>query len=131
MGGFKMRANKREPFFKTLAYMTKAKLVLTKTNLNLYGQMGVDALKDATPKESGVTADSWRYEVVREKGHAKIVWINDNVVGYNTVPVAILIQYGHLNKNGIYIEGVDYINPALRPIFNELAGKIWKEVKDT
>lgn len=127
MGGFKMGA-KGEPFHKTLAYMIKAKLVLTKANLNEYGKMGVEALKDATPKASGETAEHWDYKVIKEDGRAKIIWTNDNTVGYNTVPVAILIQYGHATKDGVYIEGLDYINPALRPVFTGLASKIWKEV---
>lgn len=128
MGGFKMGA-KGEPFAKTLAYMLKAKLVLTKANLNAYGKMGVEALADATPKASGETSQHWDYQVIKTGTHAKIIWTNDHTVGYNTVPVAILIQYGHLDKAGIYIEGLDYINPALKPVFTELAGKIWKEVK--
>lgn len=128
MGGFKMGAKNSKPFEKTLKHMTNMQRALDKINLNEYGRMGVVALQDATPKDSGESANAWDYQVVKNDSGASIIFTNDNVVGYNTVPVVILIQYGHLSKAGVYVEGRDFINPALRPIYDDLADKIWKEV---
>lgn len=128
MGGFKMGAKSGSPFRKTQNHMEKMQDVFSKINFNEYGRMGVVALSDATPKDSGETANSWDYFVEKTKDGVRITWTNDNVVGNNTVPVAILIQYGHLSKAGVYIEGRDFINPAMMPIYNEIADKIWKEV---
>jgi len=128
MGGFKMGAKSSSPFKKTQSHMEKMQDVFSKINFNEYGRMGVVALSDATPKDSGETANSWDYFVEKTKDGVRITWTNDNVVGDNTVPVAILIQYGHLSKAGVYVEGRDFINPAMMPIYNEIADKIWKEV---
>lgn len=93
--------------------------------LNKYGQRGLAALQSATPAESGKTANSWYYEITREKNRVKIDWCNSNVVnGYH---VAVILQYGHATRNGSWVEGVDYINPAIRPIFDEIAQLAWKE----
>lgn len=95
--------------------------------LNAYGKQGVDALAAATPVESGLTAQSWTYEVVRRKRGYSLVWRNTNVV--SGVPVAILIQYGHATGTGGWVEGIDYINPVILPLFEKIADEIWKEVK--
>lgn len=92
-----------------------------------YARMGVKALKEATPIDSGETANSWDYEIHYTKGKTKIVWTNSNVTK-NGTPIAILIQYGHYSKNGTFVQGRDFINPALRSIFAKLAEDIWKEV---
>ncbi len=94
--------------------------------LNRYGQMGVDALSSATPTDSGLTAMSWRYELHYSKGKRMLWFTNDNVV--NGIPVAILIQYGHGTNNGGYVQGYDYINPVIRPLFDKIANDAWKEV---
>jgi hypothetical protein len=91
-----------------------------------YGPAGVAALASATPRDTGLTASSWVYEVRPSRGGVTIFWKNTNIV--NGVPVAILIQYGHASKSGSYVQGKDYINPALRPIFDKIAEDIWKEV---
>lgn len=94
--------------------------------LDKYAQKGVEALSEATPKRSGLTASSWSYEI--EQGPSKIVisWSNSN---FNQgVPIALVIQYGHGMPNGGYVKGIDYINPAMKPIFDELADMVWKEV---
>lgn len=114
-------------FKKTLSYFVKANYVLRNANLEVYGKRGVEALQEATPSESGETAGSWDYVIVKEDHSAKIIWTNDKTVGDDHVPLAVLIQYGHATKNGAWVEGLDYINPALRPIFEEIAAKIWKE----
>ena len=93
--------------------------------LDRYGRQGVAALQMYTPKDSGETANSWKYEIF----NLGIAWSNTNVTG-NGTPVAILLQYGHGTKNGGYVQGRDYINPALQPIFDEIADNCWKEVKN-
>lgn len=95
--------------------------------LDKYGKMGVEALRSATPKDTGKTANSWSYEIVEKPGRTSIYWRNSNVV-YEWANVAILIQYGHATRNGGYVQGIDYINPAIQPIFNQMADEIWKEV---
>lgn len=95
--------------------------------LDKYGKMGVAALKAATPKDTGKTADSWSYEIVEEKGRTSIYWRNSNVVD-DWANIAILIQYGHATRNGGFVVGRDYINPAIQPIFDQMADEIWKEV---
>lgn len=95
--------------------------------LSQYGEKGVAALSAATPVDTGKTASSWIYEIVRGDGKTSIIWSNTNVVnGYANV--AILLQYGHGTRNGGYVQGRDYINPALAPIFDEIADAAWKEV---
>ena len=97
--------------------------------LAMYGQKGVDALANATPRDTGKTANSWRYEIVKDKDKDTVTihWVNDNVVD-GWFNVALMLQYGHATGNGYWIEGVDYINPALRSIFDSMAEEIWKEV---
>ena len=96
-------------------------------NLNIYGQRGVDALKKATPKDTGLTADSWRYEIKISKSDVKIIWSNLNI--QNGVPIAVILQYGHATGTGGYVQGIDYINPAIKPIFDDISEKVWKEMK--
>lgn len=95
--------------------------------LNLYGQEGVDALAKATPKDTGKTAASWSYEVTKGRESIAITWRNSNIV--DGVPIAVILQYGHGTRNGGYVEGVDYINPAMRPIFERIAARAWGEVR--
>lgn len=95
-------------------------------NLEKYGQEGVNALSSATPVDSGETANSWAYQVKQSRGSFSITWINKNIV--NGVPIAIVLQYGHGTRNGGYVQGRDYINPAIQPIFDKIADKAWGEV---
>lgn len=81
----------------------------------------------ATPKATGKTAASWSYEIKMDKSGATLCWKNSNIV--NGVPIAVILQYGHGTRNGAYVQGVDYINPALAPIFSALTDELWKEVK--
>lgn len=94
--------------------------------LSAYGEKGVRALAAATPSDSGKTADSWGYEIRQENGALSIYWTNSNK--NDGVNIAIILQYGHGTRNGGYVEGRDYINPAIRPIFDEMANEVWKEV---
>jgi hypothetical protein len=96
--------------------------------LQKYGALGVTALQGATPVESALTANSWYYEIVSKPGYFAIHWLNSHVEEPGTIPVAVLIQYGHATGNGGHVQGVDYINPALKPIFDQIAADMWKEV---
>lgn len=95
-------------------------------SLSRYGEEGVQALAEATPKDSGDTARSWTYEIERTSTSYAIIWSNTNVV--DGVPIAVLIQVGHGTGTGGYVSGRDYINPALRPVFDRIAASVWKEV---
>lgn len=96
--------------------------------LHKYGPMGVSALKSATPVDSSITAQGWYYEIVDKPGYFAIHWLNSHVEEPGTIPIAVLIQYGHATGNGGYVQGRDYINPAMRPIFDQMAADMWKEV---
>lgn len=113
-------------FSKTTKFLNK---LLKQDYLNVldkYGQKGVEALRRATPKDSGLTADSWDYEITKKGSDVRIHFVNSNI--QNGANVAILLQYGHATKSGGFVQGVDYINPALQPIFEKLADEAWKEV---
>ena len=112
-------------FKKTTRYLAKVK-DLSKIDLDRYGREGVAALASATPVESGVTASSWYYKILRENGKTSIEFCNSNV--NDGVPIAIILQYGHGTRNGGWVQGRDYINPAIQPIFDKIAKKAWKEV---
>lgn len=92
-----------------------------------YGELGVQALMDCTPKESGLTANSWSYEIVRDSEGISLYFSNSNV-SQGWANIAILLQHGHGTRNGGYVKGRDYINPAVQPIFDTLAEKLWREV---
>jgi len=94
--------------------------------LDKYGQKGVQALSTATPVDTGKTAESWNYYIKKTKTSAYIYWTNSNV--NNGVNIAIILQYGHGTRNGGYVQGRDYINPAMRLIFDEMANAVWEEV---
>jgi hypothetical protein len=96
--------------------------------LEKYGPIGVAALSAATPVDEGDTAAGWYYEIVNKPGYFAIHWLNSHVVNPGNIPVAVLIQYGHNTRNGGRVQGLDFINPALRPIFEQMAADMWKEV---
>lgn len=99
-------------------------------NLDKYGQIGVEALKAATPRNSGLTANSWKYEIADNGKSLYINWYNTNVVkGYFNV--ALMLQLGHGTKQGYWVKGVDYINPALAPVFDKIGADVWEEVKNS
>lgn len=95
--------------------------------LEKYAKIGLDALRDSTPVDSGLTRDSWVYKIQNDQNGITIIWENTNLI--NGTPLIILLQYGHATGTGGYVEGYDFINPAIRPIFDELAEKLWKEVR--
>ena len=123
MISFRQKGN----FSKLTNYLERAKSAVGMGLLDKYGRKGVDALSSATPVDTGLTASSWDYEIVNKKGSATISFTNSHIVDY--VPIAIILQYGHATRNGGWVEGRDYINPAIQPIFDELAEEAWKEVK--
>lgn len=112
---------------KTCRFLKHCRAVDLDSILDRYGQEGVEALTAATPKDTGKTAASWSYEVRKSNENISIVWTNTNIV--DGVPIAVILQYGHGTRNGGYVEGTDYINPAMRPIFERIAARAWGEVK--
>lgn len=113
-------------FSKLTRYLQKVKKSVRASDLDKYGREGVAALASATPVDSGETANSWRYEITVTKDIASITFYNTNI--QNGVPIAIILQYGHGTRNGGWVEGIDYINPAIQPIFNRIAEDAWREV---
>ena len=113
-------------FSKLSRYLEKVKEAAKVGVLDKYGQAGVAALSSATPVESGLTAQSWYYEIEHTKSSAIIRFLNSNI--NKGVPIAIILQYGHGTGTGGWVEGRDYINPAIQPIFDNIAEDAWKEV---
>lgn len=113
-------------FSKLTRFLERLKEGIGVGELDKYGRAGVAALSSATPIDSGLTASSWYYEITNTKGSASIAFYNSNQ--NKGVPIAIILQYGHATGNGGWVEGRDYINPAIQPIFDELAETAWKEV---
>lgn len=113
-------------FSKLSSFLERAKKPIKASILDKYGQEGVVALSSATPVDSGLTASLWHYKVDMSKNTCSISFYNDNVE--NNVPIAIILQYGHATRNGGYVKGRDYINPAIQPIFDKIANEAWKEV---
>lgn len=112
---------------KTKSFLNKmTKIVESESILNKYGQLGVNALRSATPVDTGLTSSSWQYKVDKKNGGYVLSWYNTHTI--NNVNVAIIIQYGHGTRNGGWVEGRDYINPAIQPIFDQMVDSIWKEV---
>lgn len=113
-------------FSKLNHFLERAREAIKIGDLDKYGRAGVAALASATPVESGLTASSWNYEISRKNGVVAIHFNNSNI--QNGVPIAIILQYGHGTGTGGWVEGRDYINPAVRPLFDEIANNAWKEV---
>lgn len=111
---------------KTTQFLERAKHSVRLANLDKYGREGVAALASATPVDSGLTASSWYYEIKYTNGGATIAFNNSNI--QNGVPIAIILQYGHGTGTGGYVQGRDYINPAIQPIFDKIADEVWREV---
>lgn len=116
----------RGDFSKTFKFLNH---ILNKDYLNIlekYGRLGVERLEEYTPKNTGHTSESWNYEITHGKDRTSISWINTNV--NNHVNIALILQYGHATRNGGWVEGIDYINPALKPIFDAMAKEAWEEI---
>lgn len=113
-------------FSKTMRCLSNAKNFDPVRVLDRYGREGVAALASATPVESGQTANSWYYKIERTRESATITFLNSHI--NNGVPIAIILQYGHGTGTGGWVQGRDYINPAIQPIFDKIANEAWKEV---
>lgn len=122
-----VKVTQKGDFSKTEKYLKKSMGLDYKSVLERYAKEGVRALSAATPIDSGETATSWDYEIVQKGSSISIIWKNHNI--NQGVNIAVILQYGHATRNGGWVEGRDYINPALRPIFDALAEAAWKEVK--
>lgn len=113
-------------FSKLTRYLERAKEIVHLGILDKYGRQGVEALSAATPIDSGKTAESWRYEIENKNGVASITFYNSNI--QNGVPIAIILQYGHGTGNGGWVQGRDYINPAIRPVFDNMIKEFLAEI---
>ena len=120
---FKHKGN----FVKLTRYFERVKEA-SKLNLDKYGRAGVEALSAATPVDTGLTASSWHYKITKKKGLIEISFNNSNI--QNGVMIAIILQYGHATRNGGWVEGRDYINPAIQPIFDQITKDAWREVTE-
>ncbi len=114
-------------FDNTEVFLKKMKSGTPYSIMEKYGRLGCDALASATPVDTGLTASGWFYTITKKKGHYSISWHNTHVV--TGIPVAVLIRYGHGTNHGGWVEGRDFISPAIRPIFDDIANKVWEEVK--
>ena len=121
-----IKIREKGDFKKLTSFLARAKEDLDIGVLDKYGTRGVAALSSATPVDTGLTASSWFYKIENKNGIAKIEFHNSNV--QKGVSIALILQYGHGTRNGGYVVGRDYINPAIQPVFDELAKNAWKEV---
>lgn len=113
-------------FYNTRSFLKRAKEANVHDVLVKYAYEGVAALQDATPKDTGLTSRSWSFEIQKQNKGYSIYWTNSNI--QNGVNVALIIQLGHATGRGTYVTGIDYINPALAPVFDRMADNVWKEV---
>lgn len=121
-----IRFEQKGDFSKLEKYLKKVKRTNLSAVLHRYGKKGVEALSAATPVETGVTARSWYYEVENSRNRVAINFYNSSIE--NGVPIAIIVQYGHGTGTGGWVQGRDYINPAIQPIFDEITKDVWREV---
>lgn len=121
-----LRITSKGSFKNAEKYLEHMKEAVYDLDLRAYGKRGVEVLKKNTPKDTGLTADSWDFKIEKDRKGVTITWTNDNI--NQNVNVAILIQYGHGTRNGGYVKGIDYINPALAPVFEEILKDAWKEI---
>lgn len=126
MAGRAIRLKTHGDWKRTEKFLMKISNFTARRVLEKYGREGVSALAEATPMDTGKTAASWDYSIEGTDGNWKIVWTNHNV--NKNVNIAIILQYGHGTRNGGYVVGRDYINPALQPVFDKFADEIWEEV---
>lgn len=121
-----IRFRQKGDFSKLTRFLERAKNAVHLGDLDKYGREGVAALASATPVDSGLTAASWYYKITNTNGSVKISFYNSNI--QNGVPIAIILQYGHATGTGGWVEGRDYINPSVRPVFDKIANSAWREV---
>ena len=122
MIGFRQKGD----FSKTTKFLTKLKQNVDISTFEKYGKKGVAALASATPVDSGLTANSWYYKIEKTNDAISLLFCNSNI--QNGVPIAVILQYGHGTRNGGWVQGRDYINPAIQPIFDQIVKEAWGEV---
>ena len=110
-------------FEKTKKFLNTPPSKILQSRLNSWGEQGVSALRSATPRDTGNTSESWGYKIISTPVSTSIVWTNSQDAG--GAPLAVLLQYGHGTNNGGYVEGIDYINPAIKPVFDNIAKEAW------
>lgn len=123
-----IRFRQKGDFSKATKYLEKAKKAAGMKDLSKYGKAGVAALSSSTPVDSGLTASSWYYEIKNQNGRISIDFCNSNV--NDGVPIAVILQFGHGTGTGGWVQGRDYINPAIQPIFDKIADEAWREVTE-
>lgn len=121
-----IRFRQRGDFSKLTRYLERVKEAAHLGDLDRFGREGVAALASATPVDTGLTANSWYYEIHRTREKVSIVFCNSN--NQNGIPIAVILQYGHGTANGGWVQGRDYINPSIQPIFDRIAEEAWREV---
>lgn len=121
-----IRFRQKGDFSNLTRFLERAKEKAYLGILDKYGKRGVEALASATPVDTGLTASSWYYKIEHTKGRSTLSFFNSNI--QNGIPIAVILQYGHGTGTGGWVQGRDYINPAIRPIFDEIANNAWKEV---
>lgn len=126
--GVYVRVKSRGNYRRAKQYLNNIKDKKFLRALAQYGEKGVQALREATPKRTGLTANSWGYRIEQDGNRTSLIWYNTNIVK-DYFNVAVMIQYGHATRNGGWIKGIDYINPALRPIFDNIINNIEVEVR--
>ena len=124
-----IRCTVKGDFKRTYSFLSRIRKLDFDSLLKKYGEEGIKALADATPKRTGKTAASWGYHIERKTGQISIVWTNSNMADH--VPVVVILEYGHGTANGGYVEGRHFISPAIRPVFDKIADAAWKEVFET
>ena len=122
MIGFRQKGD----FSKTTKFLTKLKQNVDISTFEKYGKKGVAALASATPVDSGLTANSWYYKIEKTNSSISLLFCNSNI--QNGVPIAVILQYGHGTRNGGWVQGRNYINPAIQPIFDQIVKEAWGEV---
>lgn len=115
--------------YKTTQFLNKVRKIDYRQILKKYGEEGLSALKENTPRDTGLTAESWSYSIEEMANGYSLKFRNSNF--QNRVPIAIILQYGHATRNGGWVEGIDYINPSIRPIFDRMAKELWREVTNS
>ena len=128
--GIVVQMSEKGDFKKTFKFLKAMQEKKFLSNLNKYGERGVQLLSENTPRDTGLTASSWYYKIEDDGETLTLTWYNGNVKK-DYFNVALMLQYGHATKNGGWVEGIDYINPALKPLFDEMEKDIWEEVKSS
>lgn len=121
-----IRVKQKGNFSKAKKYLVNVQKLTKHIDLDTIAKEGIKALETATPVDTGLTAKSWTYEILKKSGKTVISFTNANI--QNGIPIAIILQYGHATKNGGWVEGRDYINSSIQPIFDSMLDKMWKEV---